>query len=116
MNDQTPEARLAAALAKVPYQHPRLGVSQLARSAPPRVVVTRDEHIAQSTLAADPTLAADLALAEKVRRLDTGQTNVTLTRWPNGKWTAITATVGSATGWGGPSDSLLAALEALRDD
>ena len=63
MSDQTPEARLAAALAKVPYQHPRLGTSELARSAPASVVVTRDEHIARSIL------AADLALAEKVRRL-----------------------------------------------
>jgi len=56
MSDQTPEARLTAALAKVPYQHPRLGTSELARSAPASVVVTRDEHIARSILAADPTL------------------------------------------------------------
>jgi len=108
VTDQTPEARLAAALLAALKDTGYLLTHEYADSG----VI----DVGDAMVRADPTLAADLALAAAVRRLDTGQTNVTLTRWPNGKWTAITATVGSATGWGGPSDSLLAALEALRDD
>ena len=112
MTDQTPEARLAAALYHTlwgdyePGNDDHLAEQPEEWFDPPLV-------LAKSTLAADPTLAADLALAAAVRRLS-DSIAWTLRGGPDGvateAWNTQTGAVGSG-------DTIEAAItEALRDD
>ena len=64
MTDQTPEARLAAALRKAN----RLGFAELRMDNGDRMVPADIDHYVRTyLLSADPALAADLALAAAVR-------------------------------------------------
>ena len=67
MTDQTPEARLAAALRKAN----RLGFAELRMDNGDRMVPADIDHYVRTyLLSADPALAADLALAAAVRSDD----------------------------------------------
>jgi len=67
------EQALAEALRQVPYQHPNLGTSELARSAPVRLrLPSKEESIAAAILATEPmqAIAREAAVGRAMQRAD----------------------------------------------
>jgi len=106
MTDQTPEARLAAALLAALKDTGYLLTHEYADSG----VI----DVGDAMVRADPTLAADLALAAAVRGLPDDVTKtIAIERRGELYRAAVYPGTGPATGWG---DLTAAIEEAMRDD